>query len=74
MKKKQTSFGKNLVRGLKGFAISVVTSLIMIVAYLLVKFLMSIGLLPFGIVIGILLLVLYFYFWGCLAYKFFKWK
>lgn len=75
MVNKQTTFGTNLKRGLEGFLVSVMTTFVLGVLIWLVRWIIKVQEMPsVGILMGMIVIFLYFELWGYFAYIFWKWK
>ena len=71
---KQT-FGSNLLTGIKGLVVSIVTMLLMILPAWLIKWIWQTeGMLAVSALLGVVWIFFYFVVWGWLAGKFWKWK
>lgn len=71
---KQKGFVPNLIRGLKGFVTGLVAGIIMFVGVWLSRYLVQSEMTGVGVIIGLVVLLIYFVVWGWLANTFWKWK
>ena len=72
---KKLGFGGNLLVGIKGFVVSIVTALILVLpAWMTRWFITMENLYYVGAIFGLVIIFFYFVIWGWLAYKFWKWS